>query len=195
MSSAKHLFVITGAPGSGKTPIVRELVALGFTGVDEPAREVLAQQGAIGGDGVCDKDRRLFWDLMLSRAVADFERMSGANGPVFFDRGIPDLIGYAQLFGLDASAATSAAAIHRYSEVVFALPSWCDIYVTDSERKMTFESAEAFGERVHAIYVALGYTVVVVPRDAIAARARFILDTLQLGGDVLGANGSSREDR
>ena len=98
--STKNLLVITGPPGSGKTPIVRELVASGFTGVAEPAREVIAEQRAIGGDGVYDKNPRLFLYLMLSRAVADFRRMSGAPGPVFFDRGIPDLIGYADLFGL-----------------------------------------------------------------------------------------------
>ena len=124
MNSTNNLFVITGAPGSGKTPIVRELIALGFTGVDEPAREVLAQQRAIGGGRLHDRDPRLFCDLMLSRAIADFDRMGGARTPVFFDRGIPDQIGYAELFGLDASMAESAAAEHRYNDVVFALPSW-----------------------------------------------------------------------
>ncbi len=32
---ASKLFVLTGAPGSGKTPIIHELVGLGFTGVAE----------------------------------------------------------------------------------------------------------------------------------------------------------------
>src|SRR5215217_7464565 len=112
-SSTKSLLVITGPPGSGKTPIVRELVASGFTGVAEPAREVIAEQRAIGGDGVYDKNPRLFFNLMLSRAVADFRRMRGAPGLVFFDRGIPDLIGYAELFGLEASDAATAAAVHQ----------------------------------------------------------------------------------
>lgn len=56
----KSLLVITGPPGSGKTPIVRELVESGFTGVAEPAREVIADQRAVGGDGVYDKNPRLF---------------------------------------------------------------------------------------------------------------------------------------
>ena len=180
MNSTKNLFVITGAPGTGKTPIVRELTALGFKGVDEPAREVLAQQRAIGGRGVYDRDRRLFCDLMLSRAIADFERMDGAQTPVFFDRGIPDLIGYAELFGRDTSIVESAAAVYRYNDVVFALPSWPEIYVTDSERPMTFEAARAFGERVRNAYEDLGYTVVVVPRDTIGARARFIVETVEV---------------
>ena len=46
--TTKSLLVITGPPGSGKTPIVRELVASGFTGVAEPARKVIAAQRAIG---------------------------------------------------------------------------------------------------------------------------------------------------
>jgi predicted ATPase len=52
--SVRNRFVVTGAPGSGKTPILRELVRLGFLGVNEPAREILAEQRAIGGDGIYD---------------------------------------------------------------------------------------------------------------------------------------------
>jgi predicted ATPase len=45
---------------------------------------------------------------------------------------------------------------------------------------MAFEAADAFGERVREIYQDLGYTLVVVPRDTVSARARFILETLNL---------------
>ena len=45
----RNRFVITGAPGSGKTLVLRELVKVGFLGIDEPAREILAEQRAIGG--------------------------------------------------------------------------------------------------------------------------------------------------
>lgn len=128
---------------------------------------------------------------MLSRAVADFRRLGGAPGPVFFDRGIPDLIGYADLFGLDGSDAANAAVVHRYNDLVFVLPSWPEIYVTDRERRMTLEAAKTFGERVRSIYVELGYSVVDVPCDTVVARARFILDTLGLigGGSAPGTAG------
>src|SRR5262245_34443264 len=171
-----HLFVITGPPGAGKTPLLRELMALGFPGIAEPAREVIAEQRSIGGQGVHDRNPQLFLDLMLSRAVADFERMSDTSGPVFFDRGIPDLIGYAELFGLDPASAAQAAAGHRYQDPVFALPSWREIYVTDSDRRMTFEAASAFGARVRTIYEDLGYDIIDVPCDTVRARARFICD-------------------
>ena len=174
--SVRSRFVITGAPGSGKTPILRELVLLGFLGVNEPAREILAEQRAIGGSGVADKDPQLFCDLMLERAITGYQRLGGVGEPAFFDRGIPDMVGYAEVFALDTSAAWAASRHYRYDDVVFVLPAWLDIYVTDGERRMTFESARSFGDRVREVYLDLGYTIIEVPRDSVETRTRFIAE-------------------
>jgi len=174
--SVRSRFVVTGAPGSGKTPILRELVRRGFLGVNEPAREILAEQRAIAGNGVYDKDPQLFCDLMLERAIADYNRLGGAGEPAFFDRGIPDLVGYAELFALDTSAALAAWRRYRYDDVVFVLPAWPEIYVTDGDRQMTFEASQAFGERVRQVYLDLCYSIVEVPRDSVERRTRFIAE-------------------
>ena len=47
--------VITGAMGSGKSTLLAELRKRGFTVVPEPARIVLAEQHATGGDGVPER--------------------------------------------------------------------------------------------------------------------------------------------
>lgn len=178
-ANLEHCFVITGPPGSGKTPILNELAAMGYAVVPEPAREIIAEQRAIGIARVYDHDPRLFWELMLSRAVSDFEAARAIDSRVFFDRGIPDLIGHAALSGHDPSAAMEAAGRLRYNDRVFALPSWPEIYVTDEDRRMTFEAAAAFGEHVRQVYADLNYTIIDVPRDSVSARVEFILETLR----------------
>jgi predicted ATPase len=172
----EHRHVITGPSGSGKTSLIRELAASGSVVVDEPARAVIAEQRALSGDRVYERGRQLFLDLMLTRAIADFDATNGASSPTFFDRGIPDLIGYARLFDLDDADATRTAQERRYNEAVFVLPSWIDIYTTDDDRKMTFAQADAFGRLVREIYVELGYIVVDIRSDTIPERARLVLE-------------------
>jgi predicted ATPase len=89
--------VITGAMGSGKSTLLAELRKHGFTVVPEPARIVLAEQRAAGGDGVPERSPQRFCDLILERMKSDYDKHPGA----FYDRGIPDLVGYAHLFGLE----------------------------------------------------------------------------------------------
>ena len=96
--------------------------------------------------------------------------------PAFFDRGIPDMVGYAEVFALDTSAAWAASRHYRYDDVVFVLPAWLEIYVTDGDRRMTFESARSFGDRVREVYLDLGYTIIEVPRDSVETRTRFIAE-------------------
>jgi len=158
---------ITGAMGSGKSTLLVELRKYGFVVVPEPARIVLAEQRAAGGHGVPERNPQRFCELMLERMKRDYDEHPRA----FYDRGIPDLVGYAHLFGLEPPRVDD----HRYDDRVFVLPAWREIYVTDDERKMTFEMAEAFGENVQRIYEGLGYEIVEVPKDTPDARARFII--------------------
>ena len=175
--------VITGAPGSGKTSVVRDLAAAGFATVPEAAREVIAQQRAKDGDAIYESDPKRFLERMLSRTIADFERLALASRRAFFDRGIPDQIGYAELFDLDPAPATAAARELRYDDPVFVLPANSDFYVADEDRRMTFEVAKSFGDRVRGIYQDLGYRLIDVPRDAGLRPADFILETFGLQRD------------
>ena len=153
--------------GSGKSTLLAELCKRGFTVVPEPARIVLAEQRAAGGEGVPERSPQRFCDLMLERMKSDYAEHPDA----FYDRGIPDLVGYAHLFGLEPPCVDD----RRYDDRVFVLPAWREIYATDDERKMTFEMAEAFGQDVRRIYEGMGYGIVEVPKDTPGARARFII--------------------
>ena len=46
-----NYFILTGAMGAGKSTILKKLRKLGLPCIDEPARQILAEQRAISGLG------------------------------------------------------------------------------------------------------------------------------------------------
>lgn len=171
-------FILTGSMGAGKSTILKQLRNHGVMAIDEPARQILAAQRSIDGDGVPEKDPKLFTELLLSRSIYQYQQMQDFQGSVIFDRGIPDNIGYAALFNLSTKIAESAAHQYRYNDLVFFTPGWKDIYENDFERKMFFEQANQFGNDIKAIYETLGYQIVAVPLGPPELRANFILKSI-----------------
>ncbi len=177
MTKANY-FILTGAMGAGKSTVLTRLKAQGILCIDDPARQILREQRLIGGSGVPETDPALFNQLMLSRAIHLYETIAQGDGPVVFDRGIPDLIAYAELFEIDTAVYERAAAEYRYGNVMLFFPGWKEIYAADDERKVDFESARKFGEAVAGIYQRLGHQTVEVPRVPIEERVAFIVDLI-----------------
>ncbi len=170
-----NYYILTGAMGSGKSTVLKELKTLGMTVVDEPARQIISEQRSIHGRGLYDKDAPLFCELMLSRSIAQHNMHAQTKQPTIFDRSLADNICYMELFGLDATPAIKAAQLYQCHRQVFMLPAWQAIYTTDEDRTMSFEQAKAFGESLHRVYLQLGYDVLEVPKVAPFQRAEFIL--------------------
>jgi predicted ATPase len=170
---ARNLFILTGAPGSGKTAILNRL-GDEFRCVDEPAREVLAEQRATGGSGTWDQDPSLFVHLLLQRSIEKFAMARRSAGTVVFDRGIPDCVVYAVRAGTDPTPSLEAVDAYRYQSQVLFLEPWSEIYETDEERVMSFDDTTSFSEELRDVYERSGYTLVDVPRDSIADRAAFV---------------------
>jgi predicted ATPase len=177
-----RFFVLTGGFGSGKSTLLEHLKSCGLRGVAEPARPILAQQRSIQGNGVPEKDPRLFVELMFSRMLDAYQQSDALTGPILFDRGIPDILGYAALLGFAFPPGENAARLCRYNPRVFIAPAWDQIYCTDDERTVPFSHAREFGTSVRAIYQRFGYTLIDLPCVAVEERGDFILNHLGLGG-------------
>lgn len=173
-----RLTVITGGPGSGKTTLIAALRGAGFRTSDEVGRRIIQQQAAISGRALPWVDPVLFAETMLSWEMESYRALSTASGPVFFDRGIPDVIGYLHLMGLPIpDHMRKAAESFRYDRRVFIAPPWPEIFAQDSERKQSLDEAERTYCAMVRTYMECGYDLIELPRAPVETRLGFILDS------------------
>jgi predicted ATPase len=89
--------------------------------VDEPAREILAEQRATGGRGTWDQDASRFVHLLLQRSIEKHTMARRSEGTVISDRGIPDCVVYAVRAGTDPMPSLEAVEVYRYQPHVLYL--------------------------------------------------------------------------
>ena len=174
-----NCFVLTGGPGSGKSTLIEALAVAGLRTAPEAGRAIIRDQAAIDGRALPWVDPLLFAEMMLARDLQSYADHAGRDGPVFFDRGIPDVIGYLTLVGLPVpDHMRKAAALCRYNARVFVCPPWPEIFTQDRERRQTPEEAERTYEVMITTYAECGYRPVEVPREGVAARRQFVLGAM-----------------
>ena len=176
----KNLIVISGAPGSGKTTLLDALQSRGFACIPEVARRIIQEQTKAGGNALPWQNPTAYTKLMLDGSIASFLEHQNASRPTFFDRGIPDTLGYAQIIRLaDQRSIEEACNLHRYAQV-FLAPPWRSIYANDTERTQTFEEAQSSFIEVEKAYRRCGYDPILLPQCTAEERVIFVLSQLNL---------------
>lgn len=175
-------FVLTGGPGSGKTTLVEALRSRGLAIAPEAGRGIIRDQMAIGGGALPWQDPALFAEMMLAWELRSWHEADALPGPVIFDRGVPDTLGYLRLTGLPVPGHMSEAAKRfRYNRRVFIAPPWPDIFRQDSERRQTLDEARRTHAAMVEIYAELDYELVPLPLVPVEQRADFVIDQMRLG--------------
>lgn len=179
MSDRKaNLFVITGGPGSGKTALIEALNNLGYRTCPEVGRQIIREQQLVSGPALPWGDPALYAEVMLSWQMKSHHLAADSEeGAAFFDRGIPDIIGYLRLLDLPVPGhMTNAARMLTFGKKVFICPPWRDIYRQDKERKQSFETAVRTYQFMAETYAGFGYHLLTVPVGPVRERIGFILD-------------------
>jgi len=170
----ENIFVITGGPASGKTTLLDALRKKGHKCFDEVARIIIEEELAKKSDLVPWIRLAEFNSIVLERQVKQY--LDAGEGIHFFDRGIPDNIGYHINGNLPIRPELHLATKnHRYNKKVFFLEPWEDIYKNDAVRKEPFAIAVKLSEYIKKAYLDLGYAVIVVPNAPVVKRVEFVL--------------------
>ncbi|WP_269930358.1 AAA family ATPase [Aminobacter sp. HY435] len=176
-----RFFVLTGGPGSGKTTLIAALAGAGHATSVEAGRGIIQNQVAIDGPALPWRDRALFAELMLSWEMRSHAVAQATPGPVYFDRGVPDVVGYLRLSKITVPGHVEQAARQfRYNPMVFMLPYWPEIFTQDSERKQHHDEARRTHEAMVETYTGLGYQLLEVPIAPVEERLAFVLDHSRL---------------
>ena len=178
--------VITGGPGTGKTSIVTQLEYRGFHCFHEIIRTMTLDakkegrpEAFVTNPLAFVSDPYVFNQNLLEGRIVQYREATRIMEPfVFYDRGIPDILGYMDYFEQAYEAHfIEACSENRYDHVVL-LPPWEEIYVSDNERMESFEEALDIHDRLEAIYVRFGYKPLAVPMGPVEERVTYILNEL-----------------
>jgi predicted ATPase len=178
--------VIAGGPGSGKSTLLGALAESGELCYEESSRVVIREQLARAGRLVPWGDLPAFAQECSERMraqLSDSERMrtqvaDGArHGRCFFDRGLPDLIGYLSHGGHRAPDAWRAAS-RAYDSTVFFAPPWREIFVNDAERPQSFAEAQDLSAHIRRAYLDCGFHLIDLVKGPVADRLHQVLQYL-----------------
>ena len=171
--TANPRFVVTGGPGSGKTTLLDALAQRGHHCVPEAGRALIQARKARGLSPRPELDQ-FGWD-MLELDIGHYEATTDADGPLFFDRGVLDSVGFLNQYGqLSAAEVDAYVTRYRYNDRVFIAPPWPDIFENDDDRDQSFgESVEIHRTLIHW-YERCGYTLMELPLTDVDERVEFV---------------------
>jgi len=170
-------YVLTGAPGAGKTAILRMLEAAGHLVVEEAATDVIALEQALGQPEPWIPER--FVDKILTLQRRRERAASGSPADVvFFDRSQVCTLALCRFLGQPVTAQL-AAEVDRvvrsrvYAPTVFFVRTIGFVAAT-SARRISFADSLAFEEVHERCYTELGFWLVDVPAASLAERFEVI---------------------
>ena len=144
--------------------------------VEKVGRSIVREQNLVEGDATPWRNHTKFMELLLSRSVQAYASVPVRSSPAFFDRALPECLGFAKSLSAAARAeALRTIATLRYNACVFVSPPWEAIYITDPKRKHSFEDGVAYHRAEIAAYAECGYSLLEIPRGSVAARATFVI--------------------
>ena len=173
------LYIITGAPGTGKTSIIDKLSSRGYIGLEEVPRKLLKSKAAERLGISPFEDLKEFAHLVFEKMYEQYVDAQKHEGICFFDRALPDVFAY-----LKNSSIPIPEKYHtklnkcNFAKDVFICPPWQEIYTSDSIRPYPFEETPRLHDQIVSIYRELSFNLIEIPKLSIQERADYVLSRI-----------------
>ena len=178
-------YILTGAPGAGKTAVLRLLELNGYLVIEEAATDVIALDNAFGNEESW-RDQVFIDKIVTLQQQRQSSVRPERTATVFFDRSPVCTLALSHYLGFTPSRQL-AVEVERvvaegiYEPTVFFVRSQGFIDTT-AARRISFEDALVF-ERLHEqVYRELGFRLVEVPPGPLTDRVALVqqvVDRLQ----------------
>lgn len=166
-------YIITGAPGTGKTSLINALRDNGFYCIEEVSRNIIISEQNNKGNKTPWQDIIGFTNLVYNKTLQDLKRTT--NKTTFVDRGLADNIAYLKLKKQTINNLFLNFDYKKhYHKTVFMLPLWKDIYIEDPQRLQSFEEAKKLHQLLYKTYTNLGFSINILPKTTISKRITFL---------------------
>tara|TARA_B100000965_G_C19513600_1_gene723065 strand:- start:561 stop:1088 length:528 start_codon:yes stop_codon:yes gene_type:complete len=171
-------YIITGAPGTGKTSIINELKNRGFNCINENVREIISDEKIIV-EGIANYKNQVDFERKIVNLRIQQYLSTSKDHIFFFDRSAFDSIAYLDLKNLQfTSEIITDIRKCSFNRTVFYTPIWEEIYINDNERKESVEQAIKIEKFLIKTYESENYRLVKVPKLPIKKRADFIISKI-----------------
>ncbi len=178
MSGPVKRYVLTGAPGAGKTAVLAALARRGFAVVPEAATDVISAEQARGVAEPWGQDGFVDQVAALQRRRLEAAASDAAAVAEVHDRSVFCTLALARFLGrpvtplLEAEAARVAGAA-LFEPTVFLLRPLGFITPT-AARRISYADAVEFGRLHETVYREHGFELAEIAPAAVAARAALI---------------------
>jgi predicted ATPase len=180
--TAMPSYILTGAPGAGKTAVLRLLETSGYAVVEEAATDVIALGNALGREEPWhDHD---FIDKVIALQRQRQNSVPTTQGAtVFFDRSPVCTLALSRYLGLTTShllarEVSRLAAEGTYETTVFFIRNQGFVQAT-AARRISFEDSLVFEQLHEQTYRDLGFQLAEVPAGPLADRVALVRQTVR----------------
>ncbi len=175
MNSLHKQYILTGAPGTGKSSLITSLKNH-IPCMEEVSRKVIIAEQEKQGNGTPWGNISRFVNLVYQETLNELAH----NDALICDRSLLDLQAYLRVEDKPIPIYLKNFEYSKiYHKKVFLTPTWQAIYSEDAQRLQSFTYALEFEKALIASYCENGFEIIILPKTSIINRTSIILENLR----------------